>query len=86
MKIYFSERFKTNYRLFSDNEKKIINNKLHIMSENPIHASLRTKKVQGTANIFEASINMGYRMTWQYHEDGILLRNIGEHDKTLKDP
>jgi mRNA interferase RelE/StbE len=25
-------------------------------------------------------------MTWQYYKDGILLRNIGEHDKTLKNP
>jgi len=25
-------------------------------------------------------------MTWEYFEDGILLRNIGEHDKTLNKP
>ncbi|ERM92946.1 hypothetical protein O163_02630 [Caldanaerobacter subterraneus subsp. yonseiensis KB-1] len=44
------------------------------------------KKIQGTENIFEASITMNIRMTWQYCKDGILLRNIGEHDKTLKNP
>lgn len=29
---------------------------------------------------------MGIRMTWQYTDDGILLRNIGKHDKTLNNP
>ncbi len=29
---------------------------------------------------------MNIRMTWQYYKDDILLRNIGEHDKTLKNP
>ena len=29
---------------------------------------------------------MGIRMTWQYTDDGVLLRNIGEHDKTFKNP
>jgi len=51
-----------------------------------MHPSLRTKRVQGTQNIFEASINAGIRMTWQYIENGILLRNIGKHDETLKNP
>jgi hypothetical protein len=51
---------------------------------NPMHPSLCTKRVQGTQNILEASVNMNIRMTWQYVESGILLRNIGEHDETLK--
>lgn len=46
----------------------------------------RTNKIRGQDNIFEASITMDIRMTWQYTEDGILLRNIGKHDKTLKNP
>lgn len=32
------------------------------------------------------TITMGIRMTWEFIDDGILLRNIGEHDKTLKKP
>ena len=56
------------------------------MIENPRHPSLRVKKIQGQAAIFEASITMSIRLTWQYSEDGILLRNIGEHDQTLKKP
>ena len=86
MEIFFSERFKKDYKLFSDDIKKIINSKLKILSENPFHPSLRTKKIKGKEDIFETSISMSIRMTWSYYEDGILLRAIGEHDKTLKNP
>lgn len=81
-----SDRFKNNYAKLNDEIKKKVKAKLKLMSENPMHPSLRTKRVQGTENIFEASINMNVRMTWQYVESGILLRNVGEHDETLKNP
>jgi len=86
MNIYRLECFKDNYKKLDENIKKAVKTKLLLMAENPFHPSLRTKKVQGTQGIFEASINMRYRMTWEYYRDGILLRNIGEHDETLKNP
>lgn len=84
MKFYYSDLFKEKVQLLPGNIKKALKNKL--MDENPKHPSLRSKKVQGTIDIYEASITMSYRLTWQYYEDGVLLRNIGEHDKTLKKP
>lgn len=81
-----SDKFKENYFKLNDEIKKKVKSKLRLMSENTMHPSLRTKRVQGTDNIFEASITMSIRMTWQYVEGNILLRNIGEHDETLKNP
>ena len=86
MKIVFSDRFVAHYRRLEKTMQNKVKAKLKLMSENPMHPSLRTKRVQGTQNIFEASINAGIRMTWQYIENGILLRNIGKHDETLKNP
>ena len=86
MELFFSERFKKDYKLFSGDIKQVINSKLKILSENPLHSSLRTKKIKGKEDIFETSINMHIRMTWSYYEGKILLRTIGEHDKTLKNP
>jgi len=86
MKLFFSERFKKDYKLFSDDIKQLVNSKLKILSENPLHPSLRTKKIKGKEDIFETSINMQIRITWNYYEGKILLRAIGEHDKTLKNP
>jgi len=86
MNIYYSELFVEKTKLLSIEARRALKNKLELMIENPRHPSLRTKKIQGQDNIFEASITMDIRITWQYTEDGIWLRNIGEHDRTLKNP
>ena len=58
---------------------------LKLISENPRHPSLRVKKIQGTIDIFEASVNMSVRVTFRFIKpDTVFLRNIGEHDMTLK--
>lgn len=86
MELFFSERFKKDYKLFSGDIKQVIDSKLKILSENPLHPSLRTKKIKGKEDIFETSINIHIRITWNYYKGKILLRTIGEHDKTLKNP
>jgi len=86
MRFYYSDLFKQKVALLEPQIKKALKTKLELMYQNPKHPSLRTKRVQGTTDIYEASITMSYRMTWQYYEDGILLRNVGEHDKTFKKP
>ena len=58
---------------------------LRLIADNPRHPSLRIKKIQGTSDIFEASVNMSVRVTFQFVKpDSVCLRNIGEHDMTLK--
>jgi len=86
MRIEYSESFRIAVQGLTREVQKQLKKKLEIMLENPRHPSLRTKKIQGTTGIFEASINMDIRMTWKYIEGGIMLRNIGEHDQTLKNP
>lgn len=86
MNIYYSELFAEKVMQLPLETRKTLKKKLAMLIENPRHRSLRTKKIKGQDNIFEASITREIRMTWQYTEDGILLRNIGEHDKTLKNP
>jgi len=55
------------------------------VEDNPQHPSLRTKKIQGTDAIYEASINMAIRVTFHYVKPNtIYLRNVGEHN-ILKD-
>lgn len=86
MNIYFSDHFLKSVRQLPDDIKKSLKEKLGYMADDPKHPSLRTKKIKGNDKIFEASITMNIRMTWEYYEDGILLRNIGGHDKTLNNP
>jgi len=87
MKFVYSDSFKKNVSALSKNEKKILKEKLTLLFKNQKHPSLRVKKIKGKKGIFEASITMDIRMTWQYlKEDAILLRKVGKHEKTLKRP
>ena len=53
-KITYSKAFKKHYKKLSDVEKKQTKKKLEFFVENPTHPSLRTKKIQGVEDIWEA--------------------------------
>jgi mRNA interferase RelE/StbE len=86
LNICFSDLFLDSVKHLPIDIKKVLKKKLDLLTDNPKHPSLRTKKIKGSEGMFEASINMDIRMTWEFYEDGILLRNIGKHDKTLNNP
>lgn len=89
MKINYSQRFVKNFRKLSKSNQKAFEIQIKKFLNNPtppFQPSLRIKRIQGTSGIFKMTITMENRMTWEFTEDGILLRNIGEHDKTLKNP
>jgi mRNA-degrading endonuclease RelE of RelBE toxin-antitoxin system len=54
--------------------------KLELFTANPHHPSLRVKRIKGTASIWEMSITMNYRLTFEVSEQEIFLRKIGTHD------
>ena len=65
----------------SQNEQMAVARKLVILSQNPYHPSLRTKKVQSMKDVFECSVNMDIRILWTYKEGKIiLLLDVGHHD------
>jgi mRNA interferase RelE/StbE len=86
MKFIYTARFRNEVTKLSASTKKVLREKLSLLIENPSHPSLRTKKIKGTRDIFEASVTMSIRITFQYIKGDILLRNIGEHDKTIGNP
>jgi mRNA-degrading endonuclease YafQ of YafQ-DinJ toxin-antitoxin module len=77
----YSERFNKRYKKFSEAEKKQLAKTLALLSENPMHPSLRTKRIKGTDDLFECSVNMDIRIVWYYEGDKlIILVDIGHHD------
>jgi hypothetical protein len=65
VKFYYSSVFKEKVQALEDSLKQTLRKKLELMSEDPHYPSLRTKKIQGTADLFEARITRGCRLTWQ---------------------
>ena len=51
-----------------------------LLAANPLHPSLRTKKMQGLEDIGEARVTLSYRITFQRMGDALILRRIGTHD------
>ncbi|MCL6447669.1 MAG: hypothetical protein K6U04_05870 [Armatimonadetes bacterium] len=86
MKFQRTERFKRMYRQLSPEQQKAVQKALCLLAENMRHPSLRVKRVQGTKGIWEASVTMSLRITFQREKDLIILRNCGEHNETLKNP
>lgn len=67
-------------------QKKVIK-ALRLLADNPRHPSLQTKPVEGAPGIYEARIDLSYRMTYQpLPGDKLLLRVVGKHDEVLKNP
>jgi len=86
VKIRLKETFKKDYRKLPANLQRLADSKIEMLSDNPRHPSLRVKKMEGHKNIWEASVTMKYRITFEIEEDAFLLRRIGEHDKVLRNP
>ena len=84
MILFRTKVFKKEYQKLSQQVQKITNKKLKLFIENPQHPSLGVKKIKGSLNIWEASITMNYRFTFQIEKSEIILRNIGTHKILLK--
>ena len=77
----FTRRFQKHFKSLTEQEKKQLMNKLELLAKNPSHPSLRTKRIQGTKDLFESSVNMDIRIIWYYEGDKmIILIDIGHHD------
>ena len=80
-KITYTKRFLKNFKRLTAAEKAQLKKKLELLMQDPLYPSLRTKRIQGTASLFEFSVNMDVRVIWEYEGDTlILLLDIGHHD------
>jgi addiction module RelE/StbE family toxin len=59
--------------------------KLELLLTDPAHPSLRVKRIQSTQDLWEMSVTMNYRITFQVEGETIVLRRIGTHD-ILRNP
>jgi len=50
------------------------------LGEDPRHPGLHTHKVKGQKGVFEAYVDGGNRVTFQYGDNCIVLRNHCNHD------
>lgn len=79
--ITYSERFKKHYKKLTNIEKNQFKTKLRQFIDNPTLPSLRIKKIQGSDNLYEFSVNMDIRVIWHYEgKELVILIDIGHHN------
>ena len=81
-----TSRFKRAAKRLTERDRGRLATALLRYEENPSHPSLGVKRLQGTKDIWEGRASDSIRFTFEKIEGGILLRNIGPHDATLKRP
>ncbi len=80
MIIVRSPRFDRAYKKLPEEVRDQFRRKLRLLVDSRFtHPSLRVKRIQGTADIWEASIDLNHRFTFQKIEGGIFLRVIRPH-------
>jgi len=76
----FSSRFRKDYRALPKEIQDIFETKLPLFLDNPSHPSLQVKRLVGTADRWEGSVTINYRLTFQLAEGKALFRWIDAHD------
>ena len=86
-KIKFSKRFLKSFARLPKVVQEKIKKQIVLLAENPRHPSLQTKPIQGATGIYEARVDIDYRMTYEREaDDTLVLRVVGKHDQALQNP
>lgn len=81
-----TSHFKRAYRSLPEDIKVAVKEALRMLAVNTRHPSLHVKKIKGTRDIWEARVSLDCRITFQIVKDYFILRNVGQHEHTLKNP
>ena len=85
MDVYFTKRFERAFAELTKAERQIVRKAITLLGDNPRYPSLHVKKMEGR-DIWEARPSSRLRMTFKMSGEVISMRNLGEHDKVLRNP
>ena len=86
-KIRFTRRFLKSFVRLPAAVQEKVKKQIALLAEDPHHPSLQTKSIQGAPGIYEARVDIDYRMTYERDvNDTLNLRVVGKHDAALKNP
>jgi len=79
-------RFRRAFKKLPAADRDRVIQALRRFTAEPAHPSLRVKRIQGTAELWETRATQELRFTFVRVEGGISLSNVGRHDPTLRRP
>ena len=85
MRLEATRTFTRLYRALPEEIQDRVDKTLELFEKNPSHPSLRHRKMAGQTDIYEISVTMNYRITYQKAGDAAYLRKVGTHN-LLRNP
>ena len=85
MQLFRTERFKKDFQRLPTEIRQRTEKALELLVSNSRHPSLQVKKMEGTRDIWELRVTDNYRITFQFIQEGVLLRRVGTHN-VLRQP
>lgn len=85
MQLLRTERFKKDFKRLPTEIQERVDKALELFVSHPRHPSLHAKKMEGAPDILELRVTDNYRITFQFVQEGVLLRRVGTHN-VLRQP
>lgn len=79
MQLFRTERFKKDFKRLPTEIQERAGKALELFVSNSRHPSLHVKKMEGAPDIWELRVSDNHRITFQFVQEGVLLRRIGTH-------
>lgn len=86
MKVALTARFEKAYQRLNQPQRRAVEKALSFVVNNIRHPSLRVKKIEGTTGIWEARASKSIRLSFEFRDDTLVLRNVGGHNEVLRGP
>jgi hypothetical protein len=86
MSIQRTARFDRAYLVLPSSVRAKVDRAIRFLDENWRHPGLRARRLSGLRDIFYARVDREHRITYERRGDVLVLRNVGRHDETLKNP
>ena len=78
------ERFSKAYRRLDKRHQKAVDDALaELLNDNRLRPSRNLEKVRSRKNTWAIRVSKGIRLSFEVADGTCILRNVGEHDKTL---
>ena len=86
-----TNRFRRAYRKLDEHYRELVKKALAQFLADRTYPGLRVKRIQGTDGIWEMRAGRDIRITFEFQESeggtrAVVLRNVGHHDPTLRNP
>ena len=86
MPIELTERFVRQYGQLPRPIQRKVDKALLLLDKDFRYPGLRSHPIEGVTGMFEACVDIKYRMTFERRKDTFIMRNVDNHDECLRNP